>query len=157
MFKFQAATALILAQTGFPATLVVPLQASTFPPQSLATALAADNPKKVSIVLLWRSDCAPCLVELSRLPALQAAAGKAAIVTLALESAARARATAQLRGISTTSGYVTTISPRTVLASSDGGLAFLPKAVALSADGKVCDTHVGILGTDKVREWAARC
>jgi thiol-disulfide isomerase/thioredoxin len=157
MSIFIAAMALATVQAGFTATPVTLLRDRGQSAQSLQAVLAHDNLKQVSIVLLWRSDCAPCLVELGRLVTLQQAAGKAKIVMLALEDPATAWATARRRGLVLGSSFATVSDPRIVLGSADTTMTYLPKSVAISANGRVCDSHMGILGTDIIRDWVAKC
>ena len=127
------------------------------PSQTLSQVMATKPANSVSIIMLWRSDCAPCLVELLRLNALRKAAGSGQVTTLALEAPIVARATAQNRALNVLDGFATTESPRRVLASAGQNVALLPTSVAISANGRVCDSHVGILGTDQIREWVRKC
>jgi hypothetical protein len=144
---------------GFLQTPVSALQYSgtTSPAVNLKTALNQRQTKTGVIVLLWRSDCAPCLVELGRIAALQEAAGSTTITTLALEPATQARASAARFSIPVRNGFVTTFSTGQVLRSIGSKMILMPTSVMISSNGRICDTHIGILGTDKIRDWAARC
>ena len=48
---------------------------------------------RAHVVMFWRSDCAPCLIELRELPDLRRAAGGDALLTVALEPQAQAEET----------------------------------------------------------------
>ena len=123
----------------------------------LQNVFASSQRKSAKIILLWRADCAPCLVELQRLAALRQAAGETEIVTLALDTKAQAQTAITRHSLPISDGYVTSASPRQVMLSTGQPFALLPMAVAVSGNGKICGSHVGILGTLKVRDWAARC
>lgn len=146
------------AGSGFLTIPVMALQPTntTNPAISLKSALNQKQTKSGSIVLLWRSDYAPCLVELSRMAALQEAAGHIQISTLALEPPDQARASAQRFSIPPNNGFVSLRSTRQVLGSVGTRMSLMPTSVMISANGRICDTNIGILGTDKVREWAGR-
>jgi hypothetical protein len=149
----------VQAGSRFLTTPVTALQSEsgTGPTKSLKDALKQDQTRTGTIVLLWRSDCAPCLVELSRIAAFKEAAGSTRIATLALEPEAQARISAQRFSIPVENGFVTTRSMRQVLTSIRAGLLFMPTSVMISANGRICDSHIGILGTDKIAEWISRC
>ena len=126
----------------------------TMPLQTLFANSRRNIPK---IILLWRANCAPCLVELQRMAAFRQAAGETEIVTLALDTKAQAQTAIARHSLPISNGYVTSASPRQVMLSTGQPFALLPMAVAVSGNGKICGSHVGILGTLKVRDWAARC
>ena len=109
------------------------------------------------VVLFWRSDCAPCLVELRELDAFERAAGADAVILVAVESAHDARAALRRLGVSDARAYVAQANPVTALeAVSDGGRR-LPFALALDRNGEICRTHVGLLGTARAAHWMAQC
>ena len=143
--------------SSFLTTPVTLLANPNVPSQPLSTIMAQRQTHSLSIIMLWRSDCAPCLVELSRLSALRKAAGGAKITTLALEAPASAQTTARNRGLNVLDGFATIASPGRVLASAGQDIVLLPTSVVISANGRVCDAHVGILGTDQIREWVRLC
>ena len=159
--------ATVLSAQGLPAQagsrfLTIPVMAlqptnTRNPAISLKRALNQKQSKSGSIVLLWRSDCAPCLVELNRMAALQEVAGRIQISTLALGPLDQARASAQRFSIPPNNGFVSLRSTRQVLGSLGTRMSLMPTSVMISANGRICDTHIGILGTNKIREWAGRC
>ena len=111
---------------------------------------------RAHVALFWRSDCAPCLVELHEFAALNAAA-QGGLVTIALEPAADARRTLVRLGVPLAQAYVADGDVQTVLeAVSDGGRR-LPLAVALNADGRICARRIGLLGTEQAQAWVRQC
>ena len=117
-------------------------------------AAAAANP---GVVLFWRADCGPCLLELGDLAALRRAARPLTVTPVGLQPTATLRpALARLR-LGDGDSLLTTADPAAVLTRYGGAPPRLPLAVALSADGSVCARHTGLLGRDLVRRWGATC
>lgn len=110
-----------------------------------------------AVVILWASWCASCQAELARLPALASAAEPLPIKTLAIDPAERARALLMTRGRTIRGAYADRRPPRAVLDDWGGEGSVLPVAVALDAQGRICGRKIGLLGTNQLREWAARC
>ncbi|MHA6722552.1 thioredoxin domain-containing protein [Sphingomonas sp. RS2018] len=104
-----------------------------------------------TLYLLVASWCAPCRVELSRLPALRAAAAPIAVRVVPID--ATAATTAMLRGIDPA-----TIdrSARTIdaLGSQTGGLPF---SLMTDRTGQRCATHRAPLDVMAVRAMRERC
>lgn len=109
------------------------------------------------MVVLWASWCASCKAEIARLPRLADAAAPLPIHTLAIDPPDLARRTLLERGQPIAGAYADGRSPRAVLDAWGGPGAALPIAVALDRDGKVCGRKLGLLGTDQLKEWAAKC
>lgn len=114
--------------------------------------MPADN----RIVLFWRSDCAPCLAELSYLSRLQEVSGDH-VATVALEPATSARATLQRLGLSTHHAWAYEGDPMKVLTWASPRTPRLPLAIALKADRGICARRVGPVGTDHVAAWMSQC
>ncbi|WP_375381877.1 TlpA family protein disulfide reductase [uncultured Sphingomonas sp.] len=110
-----------------------------------------------AVVVLWASWCAACKAELARLPQLATAAAPLPVKTLALDSPDRALALLRQRGQPTANAYADDRPPRTVLDQWGGPGTALPIAVALDAQGRICGRKLGLLGTDQLHDWAARC
>lgn len=116
--------------------------------------LAADRP---SVLVFWRSDCGPCLLEMADLVALQAAARPARVVPVGLQPPASLRpALARLHLADADSAW-TRDDPTRLLVDLGGAPARLPLAVAFRADGTMCARHAGLLGRDRVHAWGRTC
>lgn len=110
-----------------------------------------------AVVVLWASWCTSCKAEVARLPQLAAAAAPLPVRTLALDPPDRALALLRERGQPTANAYADDRPPRAVLDEWGGLGSALPIAVALDAQGRICGRKLGLLGTDQLRDWAARC
>jgi thiol-disulfide isomerase/thioredoxin len=110
-----------------------------------------------AIVLFWRSDCAPCLIELSHFAALDEAAGPGRILTVALEPAPAATAKLEELGLDAGRAYAVAGDAEAVLAAASEGGRRLPYAIALDAGGGICARHLGLLGTERAKDWMRRC
>ena len=132
-----------------------PAEALTY--TSLETPAAPRAIAGPAIVLLWRSDCAPCVAELAGLKEIERAAGTVPVVVAALEEAGSARAFLQRRGWSPTRSWRVVQDPRQVLTRIGGPPPRLPLAFAVDGDGRLCRRHSGLLGTDRVRQWVRQC
>lgn len=108
------------------------------------------------IALVWKSDCAPCLVELGYLERLQEAAG-GRLVSIALDPPGVARATLDESNVPSHAAYAASGDPAGILAGLAGGQTRLPLSVAVTASGEICASHVGLLGTDMAAEWSRSC
>lgn len=128
-------------------------------PSDAAEAVAAGAPslRGPAVVVLWASWCASCKAELEPLPRLAAAAAPLPIRTLALDPPAVAARLLQERGQALASAYADRRDPRVVLDAWGGPGSALPVAVALDGSGRICGRKLGLLGTDQLRAWAARC
>lgn len=110
-----------------------------------------------TVVVLWASWCASCKAEMERLPRLALAAAPLPIRTLAIDPPDVAQRVLAQRGQTLAGAYADPRPPRVVLDAWGGAGSALPVAVALDAQGRVCGRKLGLLGTDQLREWAARC
>ena len=110
-----------------------------------------------AILLFWRSDCAPCRLELSHLADLEAAAKPGRLVTIALEDARAARSTLTKMAPEPQIAWIADGDPAAVLVAFNGAPPRLPLAVALTRAGRSCERHVGLLGTDRVQQWVREC
>jgi hypothetical protein len=106
--------------------------------------------------MLWRSDCAPCLVELAHVADIKAAARGGRLLIIALEPREKTERTLRARGVPLDDVWIAQDGAANVLEAMSGARR-LPLSVALDARGRICRTHVGLLGTERVREWIAAC
>ncbi|VVT18841.1 conserved exported hypothetical protein [Sphingomonas sp. EC-HK361] len=139
--------------------MLIPLLLAVVIPASSAQPLSpAEGPLAgPAVVVLWASWCASCQAEIARLPRLAAAAAPLPVRTLAIDPPALARRTLVARGQSVQGAYADGRPPRAVLDQWGGAGSALPVAVALDRNGKVCGRKLGLLGTDQLKQWAARC
>lgn len=109
------------------------------------------------ILLFWRSDCAPCLLELSDLAALRASARNARVIPVGLQPAAALRpALARLR-LRDDVTLRAVEDPAGLLVRLGGAPPRLPLAIAFRRTGQVCGHRLGLLGRDQVRAWSLAC
>lgn len=112
---------------------------------------------KPAIVVFWASWCVSCRAELTRLPMLAAAAAPLPVLTLALDPRETARQALGRFGVPAATAFHDARPPGTVLADWGGPATALPLAVAIDRAGHVCGIKRGLLGTDQLKQWAARC
>lgn len=110
-----------------------------------------------AILVFWRSDCGPCLIELEGLRGLETASRPAHLVTVALQDRASAAAYLGRAGLRPAQAWVATTPAEQVLVDFNGPPPRLPLAVALDAQGRVCQRHVGLLGATRVKQWVSEC
>jgi thiol-disulfide isomerase/thioredoxin len=120
-----------------------------------AYALAANAPNnKQSLILFWRSDCAPCLRELEILPLIAKAHPDLRIDVLSLEAHADKTPPALPENMHWVSAPE---SPEKMLENFGDKQHSLPYSVFVSANHALCGSHSGILGTDTVDAWVKQC
>lgn len=112
---------------------------------------------KPTLLMLWRADCAPCLIELKNLASLEAAAGDARLLVVALDSPDVAKATLRRLGVQPRAAWRSLEAPDTVLLALNEPPARLPLTVALDGSGSICARRVGLLGTELVAQWVQQC
>lgn len=109
------------------------------------------------IVMFWRSDCARCIIELGYVRLLENAATPAALITVALQPAGEARAKAEDLGLHPARSFALAEDPANALARVSQGGRRIPYALALDSQGRVCARHTGMLGAQRIRDWAKQC
>lgn len=110
-----------------------------------------------TILILFRSDCGPCLVELRNIEAIRAAAGPAHLVLLAVEDMDDARRFLRRSQLPYSDLWAADTAASEVLVRLNGAPPRLPLAVAFDRTGGICARHLGLLGTDRIRDWVRRC
>jgi thiol-disulfide isomerase/thioredoxin len=121
-----------------------------------ARSLRAVIEGRATVVMFWRSDCAPCLEELERLEALRRAAEPLQLVTVGLESPESLRAQLQRMSIKSDFAWYSLDDPGEVL-SAFGTVPRLPLSVAFDAHGEICARRRGLLTTALIAEWVDTC
>lgn len=126
--------------------------------QSLTTPTAlapwGDQP---TVLVFWRADCGPCLVELQGLARLEAAAAPLRLATVALDAPATASGKLKSLGLAPRLAWRLIDDPATTLTALGGPPPRLPLTVAFNARGEVCGRRVGLLGVNLVKSWAVSC
>lgn len=150
-----AVTAALLLAVSGPARSATDTASQTTPPRSPAAGVNGPG-RAVEIVVLFRSDCAPCRHELDILPHIAARYPDLALTLLVLQDdgmAARLGETgaANLR-IRKADG-----AAEAIMARYGDARRGLPFSAALDATGRICARHYGLLGLDMVGRWRAAC
>jgi hypothetical protein len=109
------------------------------------------------ILAFWRSDCAPCLLELRAARDYAAAACPARFLFVGLEGGPDLAAAARKSGAPPEMLVRGVGSASAILTAYGGAPPRLPLAVAFRPSGALCAHHGGLLGTDRVRTWARDC
>jgi hypothetical protein len=117
-----------------------------------ASALA-ERPR---VLMLWRADCGPCLLELGNLKALEAGARPTDLVLVALDPPAVARDKLKAMGVTPVRQWYALGDNAAVLTALGGPPPRLPLAVAIDR-GRICAKRIGLLGADIVKQWARTC
>ena len=153
-----AALALCLALSTSATSAAAPAGASMrFVDVERAPRRLAELSGQPAVLVFCRSDCGPCLVELRGLADIEAAASPAPVVTIALEDRAAASRALRKMGVQPRHSWFSETPSRDVLLAFNTPPPRLPLAVALAPDGTICARRIGLLGTDRVRTWAAQC
>ncbi len=109
------------------------------------------------LVVLWRSDCTPCMTEMPAIVNAATAHPHLQVALLALEDAATARAHLHVRLPANVHVLVAQHKGAAMLSAQGDSTGMLPFSQFLHADGKLCQTHIGILGTDRINQWIQSC
>jgi len=117
----------------------------------------ADLAGRPAVLVFWRSDCGPCLVEFQGLADLQDAARPGRLVTVAVEDSSSARETLSRMKFSPAHAWMVDGTPERVLSAFADGPPRLPLAVAVDSRGLLCKRHIGLLGSNRVRKWMHQC
>jgi hypothetical protein len=110
-----------------------------------------------AILAFWRADCAPCLLELRVARDYAAAARPARFLFVGLEGGPDLAAAARKSGAPPEMLVRGVGSASAILAAYGGAPPRLPLSVAFRRSGALCAHHGGLLGSDRVRNWARDC
>lgn len=108
-------------------------------------------------VLVWKASCAPCVRELEHLQEIAARVPNWHFVTLALDHPDDAAAALPHSARAVAEAWIAKGEPSAVLATLSPDQPALPLTVAVDTRGKICAHRVGILGSDVLKAWSARC
>ncbi len=108
------------------------------------------------LVIYWRSDCAPCMQELKNLPTIARKNPGMTIELVALRDDAKTQQLTQYLPENVQLSMADEATKNQMRAYGNPSMA-LPFNVALHADGSLCQTHRGLLGTVRAKDWAAQC
>jgi len=148
--------ALAIGMAAFP-TLADASDAMFFQPlASDKTLTLASFRGRPALIAFWRSDCPPCVAERPMLLSIARAHANLRVAIISLQDEMHTRkAFADLPG-----NMEVLLSKNdageTLRALGDGDSA-LPYSVFLHADGSVCETRRGLLGTRIAGDWMKRC
>ena len=118
--------------------------------------LAAVRRHRAAAILFWRTDCAPCLLELRHLSELRRASGKHPLLLVAMES--REMLQAGLRHVGQPiPTWLSAEEPGAVLTRFGGAPPRLPLAVAVNSRGNICRVRHGLIGSNTVKQWMKAC
>jgi len=111
----------------------------------------------LTLVLFWRSDCAPCLKEISVLPEMANQNQDVPFLLISLHDMEHTRNQLPFMP-SNVHVLVADGDGKKVLAAfgNDRTLA-LPYSVMLNAKGNVCGKHYGLLAPNNIKEWRKQC
>ncbi len=112
---------------------------------------------KPLLVLFWRSDCAPCLQELRRLPELAQQHPHLTIALISLEDVGLAAKHLPALPANVTSLIARDEVREIVTAFGNDKRIALPYSVMLDARGGICAKHSGIVATDDLNPWQQQC
>ena len=130
-----------------------PLRLETLDGKPLATSMAVGP----TIVAFRRADCGPCLIELRDARAYAAAARPGRLLFVGLQDLAALKLAATKAAAPPELVAHGVGEPAMILTAFGATPPRLPLAVALDRSGRICDRHMGLLGTDRVRAWAQGC
>lgn len=108
------------------------------------------------LVLFWRSDCAPCLLEIGLLPEISKQFPNLKILLVSLQNVELPQKHV-LPNLPNVGQAVAVSDVREVLQEFGNEKLALPYSVALRGDGSICAKNYGILGIRKINNWIKTC
>lgn len=109
------------------------------------------------LVTFWRSDCAPCLKEITILPEIARQNPELFIDVISLHDTEHTRP--HLKKMPENIRILVAEDEGRIVLSAFGNdrMLALPYSVMLDAKGQVCDWHFGIIAPEKVSTWRKKC
>jgi hypothetical protein len=111
----------------------------------------------LEIVILFRSDCAPCRHELDLLPGIAAHYPDVAMTLLVLHDDGLLARKSKALQISTLRIRDIEGTERETMVRYGDDRRGLPFSAAIDAKGRICGRHYGLLGLDTVGQWREAC
>lgn len=119
---------------------------------------ATDQPgRAVAIVILFRSDCAPCRHELDILPGIAAHYPDVAMTLLVLHDDGLSALKSEAFHLSNLRVQNAEGAEIQTMARYGDERRGLPFSAAIDAKGRICGRHYGLLGLDTVGQWREAC
>lgn len=111
-----------------------------------------------TLLVFWRSDCAPCINEMPLLfsYALTHTNVEIALIGLDKSDAVRARL-ADAQPPANVRIYATNADAKSVLRHFGNDRLALPYGVYVKGNGSLCGAHYGPFGTDIIDQWVGSC
>lgn len=109
------------------------------------------------LVIFWRSDCAPCRIEQPILIEVARSHPQLHIALISLQDEAQTRNYFGTSPASNMAILIAQDNAKKILLSMGDTRAALPFSAYLNADGTICETHYGVLGTEIVNNWIEEC
>jgi thiol-disulfide isomerase/thioredoxin len=134
-------------------------------PRPLQFYIATENPRDYllsqikndpALVIFYRSDCAPCHVEINMLPELKHAAEHIHITVISLTSPDKVLAE-KLKGLDIQLVDASDRDTSALLRAFNDQQLALPFSFMLDKEGTVCARRAGLLGLNIIKDWRKQC
>lgn len=121
----------------------------------LPTLSYAEAGNQKTLLVYFRSDCAPCMREMKILPEIAQEHEELTINIVSLNGEGMHFVPPVFPG--NVHRMIPGEREKQIIRNAQGKQIMLPFSAFLRTDGSVCGTHTGILGTDQVKQWADKC
>lgn len=148
-------TALAVVLLNGPSTAAAPALSLTSLDTPATTTTLARLEGAPRVVVFWRTDCAPCLIELPMLEQLKP--GPGSIVLVGLDDGDAERRVLAQRAPDLHGAWAATGDAAAILTAFGGPPPRLPLAVAIDRSGRICARHHGLLGSERIESWIRQC
>lgn len=108
-----------------------------------------------SVILFWRSDCPPCLRELSNISDFASAYPNFVFVVVSFEDD-KGELPAKFQSLPSNVLHWQSETSTQKALQKTGGHA-LPYTLVLDRNAEICRRHQGLIGTDLLKKWSRRC
>lgn len=112
---------------------------------------------KPLLIAFWRSDCAPCVTEKPILLKIASAHPEVPVMLISLQSKAQTLRHFTENPAANVKVLLAQGSMQDTLQALGDERSALPFSLYLRADGSVCHTRYGLLGTAVADEWVRQC